>query len=164
MRASPGRRCFCRPAGLPQPVLEGELFAPGIRKAAHGVKEIWKALLDEGIEPGDFIFDTEVAAYLLAPTDGSYELEKLGMTYYNQEFPKAAAYLEEGGLRPLSDPAAPMGALISHCALYRGPPPNAEKAAGGAGPVDAVPADRAAPLPSAGGDGAGKGCWWTGGR
>ena len=57
-----------------------ELFAPGIRKAAHGVKEIWKALLDEGIEPGDFIFDTEVAAYLLAPTDGSYELEKLGMT------------------------------------------------------------------------------------
>ena len=56
-----------------------ELFAPGIRKAAHGVKELWKALLDEGIEPGDFIFDTEVAAYLLAPTDGSYELEKLGM-------------------------------------------------------------------------------------
>ena len=94
-----------------------ELFAPGIRKAAHGVKELWKALLDEGIEPGDFIFDTEVAAYLLAPTDGSYELEKLGMTYYNQEFPKAAAYLEEGAFGPLADPAAPMGALISHCAL-----------------------------------------------
>ena len=94
-----------------------ELFAPGIRKAAHGVKELWKALLDEGIEPGDFIFDTEVAAYLLAPTDGSYELEKLGMTYYNQEFPKAAAYLEEGAFGPLADPVAPMGALISHCAL-----------------------------------------------
>ena len=94
-----------------------ELFAPGLRKAAHGVKELWKALLDEGIEPGDFIFDTEVAAYLLAPTDGSYELEKLGMTYYNQEFPKAAAYLEEGAFGPLADPVAPMGALISHCAL-----------------------------------------------
>ncbi len=96
-----------------------ELFAPGIRKAAHGVKEIWKALLDEGIEPGDFIFDTEVAAYLLAPTDGSYELEKLGMTYYNQEFPKAAAYLESlGPSAPWPTPGwAPMGALISHCAL-----------------------------------------------
>ena len=58
-----------------------------------------------------------MAAYLLAPTDGSYELEKLGMTYYNQEFPKAAAYLEEGAFGPLADPAAPMGALISHCAL-----------------------------------------------
>ena len=39
------------------------------------------------------------------------------MTYYNQEFPKAAAYLEEGAFGPLADPAAPMGALISHCVL-----------------------------------------------
>ena len=36
---------------------------------------------------------------------------------YNQEFPKAAAYLEEGAFGPLADPVAPMGALISHCAL-----------------------------------------------
>ena len=35
------------------------------------------------------MFDTALAAYLLAPTDGSYELEKLGMTWFNQEFPKA---------------------------------------------------------------------------
>ena len=58
-----------------------------------------------------------MAAYLLAPTDGSYDLEKLGITYYNQEFPKAKTYLEEGAFGPLADPAAPAAALLSHTAL-----------------------------------------------
>ena len=93
------------------------LFGPEIKKAVHGSKELWKRLLDEGIQPGGFVFDTEVAAYLLAPTDGSYDLEKLGLTYYNQEFPKAKTYLEEGAFGPLADPAEPMGALMSHTAL-----------------------------------------------
>ena len=93
------------------------LFAPDIRKVAHGVKGLCRALLEEGITPEGFVFDTEVAAYLLAPTDGSYELEKLGLTYYNQQFAKAEDYLAEGAFGPLADPAAPMAALLSHCAL-----------------------------------------------
>ena len=44
---------------------------------AHRGKGLCRALLEEGITPEGFVFDTEVAAYLLAPTDGSYELEKL---------------------------------------------------------------------------------------
>ena len=67
--------------------------------------------------PRGITFDTQVAAYLLAPTDGSYELEKLGLTYYNQEFPKASAYLEPGAFGPLGDWGAAAGALMSHCAL-----------------------------------------------
>ena len=93
------------------------LFAPDIKKVVHSSKELWKGLLDEGITPGGIVFDTEVAAYLLAPTDGSYDLEKLGITYYNQEFPKAKTYLEEGAFGPLADPAAPAAALLSHTAL-----------------------------------------------
>ena len=93
------------------------LFGPDIKKVVHGSKELWKGLLDEGIQPGGIVFDTEVAAYLLAPTDGSYDLEKLGITYYNQEFPKAKAYLEEGAFGPLADPAGPTAALLSHTAL-----------------------------------------------
>ena len=93
------------------------LFAPDVKKAAHGVKSLCRALLDEGITPGGFVFDTEVAAYLLAPTDGSYDLEKLGMTYYNHQFAKAADYLAEGAFGPLADPVAPTAALLSHCAL-----------------------------------------------
>ena len=93
------------------------LFAPDIKKVVHGSKELWKRLLDEGIQPGGIAFDTEVAAYLLAPTDGSYDLEKLGLTYYNQEFPKAKLYLGDGAFGPLADPAAPTAALLSHTAL-----------------------------------------------
>ena len=93
------------------------LFAPEIRKVIHGSKSLCRALLAEGITPGGFVFDTEVAAYLLAPTDGSYELEKLGLTYYNRQFAKAEDYLAQGAFGPLADPAAPMAALLSHCAL-----------------------------------------------
>ena len=88
-----------------------------IKKVTHGLKSLCRALLEEGISPAGFVFDTEVAAYLLAPTDGSYDLEKLGLTYYNHQFAKAADYLCEDAFNPLSDPAVPMAALLSHTAL-----------------------------------------------
>ena len=117
------------------------LMAPDIRKNTHDVKSLLSALLAEGIEGGGFVFDTALAAYLLAPTDGSYELEKLGMTWFNQEFPKARSYLADGACDALSafgraraageDPYAgaedgeaaaaavskPLAALLSHTAL-----------------------------------------------
>ena len=93
------------------------LFAPDIKKVSHGVKTLCRTLLEEGIAPGGFVFDTEVAAYLLAPTDGSYNLEKLGLTYYNHQFAKASDYLNEGAFGPLADLAVSGGALMSHCAL-----------------------------------------------
>ena len=97
-------------------ILNG-LFAPGIRKMTHGAKELCRALLAEGIAPGGFVFDTEVAAYLLAPADGSYDLEKLGLTYFNHQFPKAADYLADGAFGPLADLGVSAGAFLSHCAL-----------------------------------------------
>ena len=93
------------------------LFAPDVKKASHGVKALCRALLAEGIAPGGFVFDTEVAAYLLAPADGSYDLEKLGLTYYNHQFPKAADYLADGAFGPLADLVVSCGAITSHCAL-----------------------------------------------
>ena len=117
------------------------LFAADIQKVVHGAKELEKELMDQGIEPQGIRFDTELAAYLLSPTDGSYELEKLGITYYNQEFAKAKEYLTPGAFDSLfafeearsagADPYAgaedregaaaqvsgPMGAFLSHCAL-----------------------------------------------
>ena len=97
-------------------ILNG-LFAPGIRKMTHGAKELCRTLLAEGIAPSGFVFDTEVAAYLLAPADGSYDLEKLGMTYFNHQFPKAADYLADGAFGPLADLGTSAGAFLSHCAL-----------------------------------------------
>jgi len=95
-----------------------DFFAdPAIQKVTHGLKSLCRALLAEGISPAGFVFDTEVAAYLLSPTDGSYDLEKLGITYFNHQFAKASDYLAEGAFGPLADPTVPMGALLSHCAL-----------------------------------------------
>ena len=94
-----------------------EVFSSKIKKVGHGIKGLCRALLAEGIEPEGFVFDTEVAAYLLAPSDGSYEPEKLALTYYNRQVEKAQIYLEEGAFGPLADPAGPTAALVSHAAL-----------------------------------------------
>ena len=94
------------------------LMAPDIKKNTHDVKTLLSRLLDEGIRGGGFVFDTALAAYLLAPTDGSYELERLGMTWLNHEFPRAGdTYLAKDAFTPLADQAAVLGALLSHCAL-----------------------------------------------
>ena len=94
------------------------LMAPDIKKNTHDVKPLLSSLLQEGIRGEGFVFDTALAAYLLAPTDGSYELEKLGMTYFNQEFPKAKdTYLAADAFTPLADQGAVLGALMGHTAL-----------------------------------------------
>ena len=94
------------------------LFAPDIKKNTHDVKTLLSRLLDEGIEGGGFVFDTALAAYLLAPTDGSYELETLGMRWFNHEYAKAKdTYLAKDAFTPLADQATVLGALFSHCAL-----------------------------------------------
>lgn len=94
-----------------------DLFAADIRKNVHDSKTLLSRLLEEGVEGAGIVFDTAVAAYLLAPTDGSYDLERLGVSYFNREFAKARDYLAEGAFGPLSDPVVPTAALLSHCAL-----------------------------------------------
>ena len=94
------------------------LFASDIKKNAHDVKTLLSRLLDEGIQGGGFVFDTAIAAYLLAPTDGSYELETLGMRWLNHEFLKAKdTYLAKDAFSPLGDSAKALGVMLSHCAL-----------------------------------------------
>ena len=79
------------------------LFSGRVKKVAHGVKELCRALLDEGIEAEGFIFDTELAAYLLDPTAGSYELRKLAMSYFKKEVELNAAYKDETAFSLLDD-------------------------------------------------------------
>ena len=94
------------------------LFAPDIKKNAHDVKTLLSRLLSEGIQGGGFVFDTAVAAYLLAPTDGSYDLEKLSVTWFNHETAKAKeTYLAPDAFSPLGDETGTLDALLSHCAL-----------------------------------------------
>lgn len=63
-----------------------EFFSdPALKKITHGLKNLWHTLLDEGVAPAGFVFDTELAAYLLDPTAGSYGLSKLAVSYCSQE-------------------------------------------------------------------------------
>ena len=94
-----------------------KLFSAEIRKVVHGAKELCKQLLDENITPDGILFDTELAAYLLSPTDGSYSLEKLGLSYYKMELPKEQAYLAPEAFSPLSNQEESAHALSLHCAL-----------------------------------------------
>lgn len=95
-------------------------FSPDIKKVSHNVKDLMNTLLSEGLSTEGFLFDTAVAAYLLAPTDGSYELEKLAMTDFHFGAAKAEAYLDEEAFGPMADPAsftAAVGAWMGHTAL-----------------------------------------------
>ena len=80
-----------------------QLFDPGVKKVAHGVKELCEKLLDEGIQGQDFVFDTQLAAYLLDPTAGSYDLPKLSMQYLKKELEEGRAWRDEEAFGPLSD-------------------------------------------------------------
>ena len=55
-------------------------FSGNIKKVSHDVKDLMNRLLGEGLGVEGFAFDTALAAYLLAPTDGSYALDKLSIT------------------------------------------------------------------------------------
>ena len=80
-----------------------QLFGPGVKKVAHGVKELCEKLLDEGIQGEGFVFDTQLAAYLLDPTAGSYELSKLSMQYLKKELEESRAWRDEEAFGALSD-------------------------------------------------------------
>ena len=83
--------------------LLAQLFGPGVKKVAHGVKELCEKLLDEGIQGQGFVFDTQLAAYLLDPTAGSYDLPKLSMQYLKKELEEGRAWRDEEAFGPLSD-------------------------------------------------------------
>jgi DNA polymerase-1 len=92
-------------------------FSAKIKKVSHEVKDLMNRLLGEGLSTDGFVFDTALCAYLLAPTDGSYALEKLGLSYLNREFPTAADYEKEDAFGPLTDPAPALEALKIRTAL-----------------------------------------------
>ena len=83
--------------------LLAQLFGPKVKKVAHGVKELCEKLLEEGIQGEGFVFDTQLAAYLLDPTAGSYDLPKLSMQYFKKELEEGRAYRDEEAFGAMSD-------------------------------------------------------------
>ena len=81
-------------AALPgyQTFLAG-LLGPGIPKLGYHSKDVMSRALDRGLTAEGFVFDGAIAAYLLSPTDGSYDLDKVGAKYFGVALPPAKDYL-----------------------------------------------------------------------
>ena len=93
--------------------LLGALLSGDIRKISHNVKDLMRTLLDGGLPAEGFVFDTALAAYLLDATAGGYDLQRLFVSYFNQELEKPA-HLEPDAFSPLGDRAAAWASLHSY--------------------------------------------------
>jgi len=107
------------PDRLPDyPAFLQQLFAPEISKISHNVKDLMRMLLDGGLSTEGFVFDTALAAYLLAPTEGSYDLERLSVSYFGAELPKAQVYLAPDAFGLLAESVTgAVDALCRHTSL-----------------------------------------------
>ena len=88
------------------------LFSADVKKVSHNVKDLMRTLLENGLPAEGFLFDTALAAYLLDATAGSYELDRLFVSYFNAELP-APAHLEPDAFSLLGDTLAAETAF--HC-------------------------------------------------
>ena len=64
------------------------LFAGSVKKVSHNVKDLTRLLIENGLPAEGFIFDTALAGYLLDATAGSYESDRLSLSYFHKELPK----------------------------------------------------------------------------
>jgi len=91
------------------------LFADDIKKVSHNVKDLMRALLENGLPIEGFVFDTALAAYLVDATAGSYEIDKLFVSYFRHELCKPA-HLDADAFSMLGDEAAALASFHSYTA------------------------------------------------
>ena len=98
-------------------------FSAEIKKVTHDAKDLIRMLLAEGFDIDGIVFDTALAGYLLDATAGHYDLEHLGVSWFNASFPKAEAYLGDEAFTMMGEAPEALGAWMSHTslieALYR---------------------------------------------
>lgn len=106
------------------------LFSGSVPLVLHDAKELLATLMDNGIDPRGVQFDTCLGAYLLNPTEGSYDLERMALSYLNIQLPPAA-FADEAVLSPLGTRDEAIQALQRHVmavdALYHDIAPKIEQ-------------------------------------
>ena len=93
------------------------LFRPEITKLGYHIKDVMRWALARGLTAEGFVFDAAIAAYLLAPTDGSYALDKVAGQYFTEDFPPEKDYLGSKAWKDAESAAKAMGTMASHAAL-----------------------------------------------
>ena len=91
------------------------LFSADIKKISHNVKDLMRALLENGLPIDGFVFDTALAAYLVDATAGSYDVDKLYVSYFHKELCKPA-YSEPEAFSMLGDRAAAEASFHAYAA------------------------------------------------
>ena len=94
------------------------LFSDAVPKTVHDGKALYVTLLSQDRPIRGFAFDSAVAAYLLNPATGKYELARMAASYLDEELPEAVFEKDEA-FSPLSDPAPALSALASHLSAVR---------------------------------------------
>lgn len=95
------------------------LFSGDIRKVSHEVKDLQRSLLENKLPAEGFVFDTALAAYLLDSTQSGYDLQRLFVTYFNEELPKPA-YRDPDAFSLLGDRAGAEASLDSYTTAIDG--------------------------------------------
>lgn len=97
--------------------IQRRLFDGGIPLVLHDARELLAALMRDGIEPRGIAFDTCLAAYLLDATQGSYDLERVSLSYLNRQLP-AVSFEDENAFSPLGGRDEAVAAMVQHvCAV-----------------------------------------------
>ncbi len=90
------------------------LCAPEVKKLGHDIKDTIRALMDMGLEPEGWVFDSALAAYLLDPTASRYELGALCQKYCGFTIMDGAE--EDGQFSLLDDGTKLVSRLLSEAA------------------------------------------------
>ena len=94
------------------------LFDGSINLALHDAKDTIKLLLQSGLDPRGISFDTALAAYLIDPTQSSYELPRLALACCNAMLPDLDLD-DPAALSPLGGREATGGAAARYLAAMR---------------------------------------------
>ena len=94
------------------------LFDGSINLALHDAKDTIKLLLQSGLDPRGISFDTALAAYLIDPTQSSYELPRLALACCNAMLPDLDLD-DPAALSPLGGREATEGAAAHYLAAMR---------------------------------------------
>lgn len=90
------------------------LFSNKVKKVSHGVKDFMRFLLAEGLSTDGFVFDTELAAYLLDATAGHYDLPRLSAAYLRMELPDAKMFMAPDAFSLLGDSSNALNAFTQY--------------------------------------------------
>lgn len=94
------------------------LFDGSINLALHDAKDAIKNLLSRGLDPRGITFDTALAAYLIDPTQSSYELPRLALACCNAMLP-ALDLDEPAAVSPLGGREETEKAAAQHLSAMR---------------------------------------------